>query len=274
MKRMRRAGFLALVGTSALAGASALAGCAGIATSLTENERFHRVLELPERLDLALLGAGQPMAHEYPESAISPMFRQNGFRNLSKKSQRVARRIIAKHIHERFNELALINLHELARFTLEKPNAHIRHAFERRTEPALAAPRSSRNAPHSSHASGQKTDQSVGLAERITLQNNGFRFAKWHPACRRADYSARIANSKRCGRTKLLSHARKARNRHIAIFLAAALFLAEPRFPFAHFSITVHVCAAQRKVRQNCRCCRCRDQCHRYGNSVAALPGI
>lgn len=71
--RLRRAGFLALLGTSALA------GCAGIATSLTENESFHRVLELPERLDLALLGAGQPLAREYPESAISPVFRQNGF---------------------------------------------------------------------------------------------------------------------------------------------------------------------------------------------------
>ena len=73
MKRMRRAGFLVLVGTSALA------GCAGIATNLTENEGFHRMLELPERLDLALLGAGQPMAREYAESAISPVFRQNGF---------------------------------------------------------------------------------------------------------------------------------------------------------------------------------------------------
>lgn len=73
MRRMRRAGFLALVGTTALA------GCAGIATNLTENASFHRVLELPERLDLALLGTGQPMAREYAESAISPVFRQNGF---------------------------------------------------------------------------------------------------------------------------------------------------------------------------------------------------
>ena len=71
--RLRRASFLALLGTSALA------GCAGIATDLTENPRFHDLLELPERLDIALLGAGQPMARLYPESAISPVFRQNGF---------------------------------------------------------------------------------------------------------------------------------------------------------------------------------------------------
>ncbi len=70
---IRRARFLALLGTSTLA------GCAGIATNLTENETFHRVLELPERLNLALLGSGQPLAREYKESDISPTFRQNGF---------------------------------------------------------------------------------------------------------------------------------------------------------------------------------------------------
>ena len=68
-----RARFLTLLGTSALA------GCSGIATSLTENESFHRLLELPERLNLALLGSGQPMARLYSEADISPMFRQNGF---------------------------------------------------------------------------------------------------------------------------------------------------------------------------------------------------
>ena len=71
---LRRARFLAL-----LAGSTALAGCAQLATSLTANDRFHRVLELPERLDLALLGAGQPLARQYTEGAISPKFRHNGF---------------------------------------------------------------------------------------------------------------------------------------------------------------------------------------------------
>ena len=70
---MRRTRFLALLGSTALA------GCAGAATNLTENEAFHRVLELPERLNLALLGAGQPLAREYAEADVSPMFRQNGF---------------------------------------------------------------------------------------------------------------------------------------------------------------------------------------------------
>jgi DMSO/TMAO reductase YedYZ molybdopterin-dependent catalytic subunit len=71
--RMRRVRFLSLLATTSLA------GCAGIATSLNDNPTFHKILETPERLDLALLGSGQPLAREYRESDISPMFRQNGF---------------------------------------------------------------------------------------------------------------------------------------------------------------------------------------------------
>ena len=70
---IRRARFLTILGTTALS------GCAGIATNLTENASFHQMLELPERLNLAILGAGQPRAREYAESDISPMFRRNGF---------------------------------------------------------------------------------------------------------------------------------------------------------------------------------------------------
>jgi hypothetical protein len=71
---LRRARFLAL-----LAGSTALAGCSGIATSLNENPWFHALLGSPERLDLALLGADQPLAHLYAEKDISPDFRHNGF---------------------------------------------------------------------------------------------------------------------------------------------------------------------------------------------------
>lgn len=70
---IRRARFLTLLA------ASTLAGCAGAATKLTENETFHRVLELPERLDLAILGAGQPLAREYADGDVSSVFRSNGF---------------------------------------------------------------------------------------------------------------------------------------------------------------------------------------------------
>jgi DMSO/TMAO reductase YedYZ molybdopterin-dependent catalytic subunit len=70
---IRRARFLALLATSTLA------GCAGAATKLTEDPAFHRLLEAPERLDMAILGAGQPLAHEYRDADVAAMFRSNGF---------------------------------------------------------------------------------------------------------------------------------------------------------------------------------------------------
>jgi DMSO/TMAO reductase YedYZ molybdopterin-dependent catalytic subunit len=62
-----------------LAALTSLCGCSRIATSLNDNQRFHDMLLAPERLDLALLGAGEPLAQEYPESAVSADFRANGF---------------------------------------------------------------------------------------------------------------------------------------------------------------------------------------------------
>ena len=70
---LRRARFLTLLGSALLA------GCARIGNSLTENASFRKILEFPEKLNLAILGSGQPLAREYPESAIAPDFRQNGF---------------------------------------------------------------------------------------------------------------------------------------------------------------------------------------------------
>jgi DMSO/TMAO reductase YedYZ molybdopterin-dependent catalytic subunit len=62
-----------------LSGSTLLTGCSSIATSLTFNDRFQKVLTLPEKLNYALLGHGQPLAREYSERDIAPDFRQNGF---------------------------------------------------------------------------------------------------------------------------------------------------------------------------------------------------
>jgi DMSO/TMAO reductase YedYZ molybdopterin-dependent catalytic subunit len=71
--KMDRRSFVGLVA------ATSLTGCARIATSLNENASIHRLLMAPERLNLAILGAGQPLAHEYGPADISRDFRQNGF---------------------------------------------------------------------------------------------------------------------------------------------------------------------------------------------------
>jgi len=58
---------------------ASLSGCSRIATSLNENASVRRVLGAPEGLDLALLGADQPLAREYTAQDVSADFRQNGF---------------------------------------------------------------------------------------------------------------------------------------------------------------------------------------------------
>lgn len=71
--KLNRRSFLGLVSVTSLT------GCARIATALNDNASFHAMLLAPERLNLALLGAGQPLAQEYPPQDISPDFRANGF---------------------------------------------------------------------------------------------------------------------------------------------------------------------------------------------------
>ena len=70
---MRRGRFVGLVA------ATALSGCSGIATSLSDTPAMRRLLGIPEGLDMAILGAGQPLAREYTQADVSSDFRQNGF---------------------------------------------------------------------------------------------------------------------------------------------------------------------------------------------------
>ena len=70
---MRRARFLALTG------ATALTGCSGIADKLNQSDFVRGALAVPEHVNFAILGAGQPLAREYRDSDISSVFRSNGF---------------------------------------------------------------------------------------------------------------------------------------------------------------------------------------------------
>ena len=62
-----------------LVAVASLSGCSRIATSLNENDTVRGLLRAPERLDLALLGADQPLAREYASREVAADFRQNGF---------------------------------------------------------------------------------------------------------------------------------------------------------------------------------------------------
>ncbi|MDQ6825451.1 MAG: molybdopterin-dependent oxidoreductase [Candidatus Eremiobacteraeota bacterium] len=73
MKPLRRSSFLIT------SGSVLLSGCSGLATSLTNNEKFRKVLDAPEKVNLAILGHGQPLAREYGDRDVPADFRQNGF---------------------------------------------------------------------------------------------------------------------------------------------------------------------------------------------------
>ncbi|MDQ6779728.1 MAG: molybdopterin-dependent oxidoreductase [Candidatus Eremiobacteraeota bacterium] len=70
---LKRGVFLALSGTALLA------GCSQTINALNDDERIRAALALPERLNLALLGQGQPLAREYRDADVAADFRQNGF---------------------------------------------------------------------------------------------------------------------------------------------------------------------------------------------------
>jgi DMSO/TMAO reductase YedYZ molybdopterin-dependent catalytic subunit len=53
---------------------AALASCAPIGTALNNNARANKFLQVVESLDFAAFGHSRALAHEYPESAISPQF--------------------------------------------------------------------------------------------------------------------------------------------------------------------------------------------------------
>jgi len=73
MKPLRRSSFLIA------SGSIVLSGCSGLATSLTNNEKFRKVLDAPEKVNFAILGHGQPLAREYGDRDVAADFRQNGF---------------------------------------------------------------------------------------------------------------------------------------------------------------------------------------------------
>lgn len=69
---MKRKSFIA-------SAAAALAGCGPIGTKLNDDDAVRKVIASAESLDLAFIGSSHALAKEYPESAISPVFRVNGF---------------------------------------------------------------------------------------------------------------------------------------------------------------------------------------------------
>ncbi len=74
----------------------------------------------------------------------------------------------------------LIDAHQVARFSLEEPDAHVRQGFERRGETALWLTRAAGHAAHAPVHAAQKTDEQIPFPEGKGAQDDGLGFADRH----------------------------------------------------------------------------------------------
>ena len=77
-------------------------------------------------------------------------------------------------------QLGLLDAHELSCFLLEVPELNVREDLERRAVTILQAPGSRGHAANTPGRSPEKTYQAVRLAQRKSLQDDGFRFPGRH----------------------------------------------------------------------------------------------
>ena len=114
-------------------------------------------------------------------------FSEDRVRNFADERQGDSGGVIAVHIHKGFDQLALVDAHQLARFALEIPDADVRQDFERRSKAIFGEARAARHAAYAAGLAIEKTDQPVALAKRKGAQNNRLGLLEWHSFCRRAD---------------------------------------------------------------------------------------
>jgi len=77
--------------------------------------------------------------------------------------------VISLHIHERFNQFALIDANKFPGFPLKIPNPNIRKHLQGRPKAAFCESRATRHPTHSAGLAIQKTDQPVPLAEQVAV---------------------------------------------------------------------------------------------------------
>lgn len=130
------------------------------------------------------------------------VLRQNRFDDLAQNGQRDVRRKIGKRADKRFNQFGLTDTDKVARLFLKEPDADMRKALESGSETALGAAGPSSHAANTAHGAREEADQTVSLAERITLQDDGLGFVEWHRM------SARRHALRRSGATFIFSRKR------------------------------------------------------------------
>ena len=107
-------------------------------------------------------------------------FTEDRIRNFTDERKCDGRGVIALHIHERFDQLGLIDAHQFARFALEIPDPDVGQNLEGRSKSTLRQPRAAGYAAQAASLAIEKTDQAVALAEGVGAKNDGLRLLERH----------------------------------------------------------------------------------------------
>src|SRR5882762_8938692 len=108
------------------------------------------------------------------------MVRQHQLRSLADDRQSSAQLVVALRLVKRLQEFALLDPHQLPRLLLHIPDLYVRKDLQRRAVAVLYPPCSAGNTANTAGRASKKAHQAVGLAQRKSLQDNGFRFPGGH----------------------------------------------------------------------------------------------
>src|SRR5712692_768808 len=131
-----------------------------------------------------------------PEGGVGGLaLGEHRFGHFTQQGQAYPRGVVALHLEERFDQLALVDAHQLPRLPLIKPDADITERLKRGAEPALRPPSPARHPAQPSRGASQETDQAVRLSERVAAKDDSLRFPQWHRVSARRPRGAGISGN-------------------------------------------------------------------------------
>lgn len=122
----------------------------------------------------------QNRAHQSEIPFIRFMRRQQMFARLGNKIQRQTRIEIPRQFELRLQQIARIQIHQLAILSLRIRSVHQRQPFQPRPERVLQLPHAPRHPAQFSLIARKKTHDQIRLAKRIRAQNIGFTNTRRH----------------------------------------------------------------------------------------------
>src|SRR6266478_430675 len=119
------------------------------------------------------------------------MLGQNLLRNFAHYRQPRAQLVVALRLVKGLQRFALLNPHQISRFSFHVPYLHVGKGLEGRSIAVLYPPCTACYSAHPARGPSKKTDQAVCLAKREGLQNDGFRLPGRHELSARRRWAGR-----------------------------------------------------------------------------------